>query len=127
MRLSREIAALPGVDEAALMMGTPVQSGDHARTPACSSRTRDGAGPTISSSRSRPTARRPRGPRSRPPLTALDKPQRRRGEGAGGASPASLRGALKAMPGANLALISVPGDFAAAEARKALQRAASTS
>src|SRR5262245_66018067 len=36
--------------------------------------------------------------------------------------PKSLRAALRAQPGANLALISVPGDYAAAEARKALSR-----
>ena len=36
--------------------------------------------------------------------------------------PRTLRAALRQMPDANLALISVPGDFAAAEARKALNR-----
>ena len=36
--------------------------------------------------------------------------------------PRSLRAAVKALPEANLALISVPGAFAAAEARKALRR-----
>ena len=36
--------------------------------------------------------------------------------------PRTLRGAIQQMPDANLALISVPGDFAAAEARKALRR-----
>jgi FdrA protein len=34
----------------------------------------------------------------------------------------TLPAALEALPGANLALISVPGDFAAAEARQALER-----
>jgi FdrA protein len=34
----------------------------------------------------------------------------------------SLGGALEALPGANLALISVPGEFAAREARRALER-----
>lgn len=34
----------------------------------------------------------------------------------------SLAGALQALPGANLALISVPGEFAALEARKALKQ-----
>ena len=34
----------------------------------------------------------------------------------------SLAGALELLPGANLALISVPGEFAALEARKALER-----
>src|SRR6202008_1458121 len=34
----------------------------------------------------------------------------------------SLAGALELLPGANLALISVPGDYAALEARTALER-----
>lgn len=38
-----------------------------------------------------------------------------------GPRPAGLEGALRALPGANLALISVPGEYAAYEARKALQ------
>lgn len=37
-------------------------------------------------------------------------------------SPKSLDTALQQLPGANLALISVPGEFAAAEARRALQK-----
>ena len=47
----------------------------------------------------------------------------RRAAAAGAAwQPRTLRGAVQQMPDANLALISVPGDFAAAEARKALRR-----
>ena len=43
--------------------------------------------------------------------------------GAGsGYRPRSLDGALEALPGANLALISVPGEYAAREAQKALDR-----
>ena len=41
---------------------------------------------------------------------------------AGTHDPRTLRAALDGQPAANLALISVPGDFAAAEARKALAR-----
>ena len=36
--------------------------------------------------------------------------------------PRSLDGAMEALPGANLALISLPGEYAAAEARRALDR-----
>ena len=36
--------------------------------------------------------------------------------------PRSLDGALQALPGANLALISLPGEYAAAEARRSLDR-----
>jgi FdrA protein len=38
----------------------------------------------------------------------------------------SLAGALELLPGANLALISVPGEYAALEARKALERGLNT-
>jgi len=44
------------------------------------------------------------------------------GEKDGLASSNSLASALQALPGANLALISVPGEFAALEARRALER-----
>ena len=51
----------------------------------------------------------------------LDQP--RRSEGGGTAwQPRTLRTAVQQMPDANFALISVPGDFAVAEARKALRR-----
>ncbi len=45
------------------------------------------------------------------------------GEAAGGGwRPRTLETGLEALPGANLAIISVPGDFAAREARRALRR-----
>ena len=51
----------------------------------------------------------------------LDRPRGGGEHGAAGAwRPRTLRGAVEALPGANLALISVPGAFAPAEARKAL-------
>jgi FdrA protein len=52
--------------------------------------------------------------------------EEKRDTGGDGAStrvaPRSVEMALREMPGANLALISTPGDYAAAEARKALQQ-----
>ena len=51
----------------------------------------------------------------------LDRPRAAAGEVAA-RRPRTLRAALKAAPDARLALISVPGEFAAAEARKALRR-----
>ena len=47
----------------------------------------------------------------------LDQP-RRAATGGGAWQPHTLRGAVQQMPDANLALISVPGDFAAAEAQE---------
>ena len=121
MRLSREIAGLPGVVEAALMMGTPANKqimadaglladsgkaaepgdlvlGIRAESPGAASAARDRA------------------------VALLDAP-RRRGEGPGAAAwrPRTIRAAVVSAPESNLALISVPGDFAAAEARKALR------
>ena len=58
---------------------------------------------------------RPRKPRYADAEALLDKPKAAV-TGAAAARPRSLAGAIKALPGANLALISVPGDFAAAEA-----------
>ena len=120
MRTARAIEALPGVVDAGLMIGTPankqilreagllVEEGEQA-----------GPGDLIMAVRVRDAslveaaigeARR-----------LLDQP---RPAVAGGGSwhPHTLRGALQQMPEANLALISVPGAFAAAEARKALRR-----
>jgi len=122
MRLSREIAGLPGVIEAALMMGTPAnkrimadaglldesgkaaEAGDlvlgiRAESPSAAAAARDRA------------------------VSLLDAP-RRRGESSGAAAwrPRTLRAAVESAPESNLALISVPGEFAAAEARKALRR-----
>ena len=51
----------------------------------------------------------------------LDAPAARSGD-AETWRPRTMRAALKEMPDANLALISVPGDFAIAEARKAIRR-----
>lgn len=44
------------------------------------------------------------------------------GDQAGDWRPRTLETGLEALPGANLAIISVPGDFAAREARRALER-----
>ncbi len=122
MRLSRTVADLDGVEEAALMMGTPAnkqimsnagllsasgaaaEAGDlvlgiRAESPAAAAAARDQA------------------------VALLDAP-RRRGESPGAAAwrPRTIRAAVASAPESNLALISVPGDFAAAEARKALRR-----
>ena len=51
----------------------------------------------------------------------LDETARPRGEGMAGARPRTLDSARRRLAGANVALISVPGAFAAAEALKALR------
>lgn len=121
MRLSREIAAAPGILEAALMMGTPSNTaimrnaglleGDIAAQGndlilAVKAESEEAARSALAAAGA-----------------ALDKPKTQ--ASAGGRAewrPRSIAAAVKATPGVNLALISVPGDFAAAEARKALNR-----
>ena len=120
MRAARSIAELPGIEDAGMMIGTPAnmeilrEAGllDEAAAQA-------GPGDLVIALRARnPAAAAAAMTQAR---RLLDQP--RRGEdGDTYWQPRSLRAAVRQMPDANLALISVPGDFAAAEARKALRR-----
>lgn len=120
MRLSRTIAAMPGVDEAALMMGTPAnreilgaagllaEAGQEA-----------GGGDLLICVRA---ANESAAQAALAEATAqLTRPRTQSGE-AGAWRPRTMRAAVDALRGATLALISVPGEFAAAEARKAIRR-----
>jgi succinyl-CoA synthetase alpha subunit len=119
MRLSREIASSPGVLEAALMMGTPSNQ--------AIMRIAGLLGEAIAAqgndlivaikAENEETARAA----FADALKALDRPKTS-ASGEVAWRPRSLAAAVKSAPGANLALISVPGEFAAAEARKALNR-----
>jgi FdrA protein len=119
MRLSREIASAAGVIEAALMMGTPSNQAIMRNAGLL------GAGVAAQGNdliiaikaESEEAARAALGEA----LKALDKP-RSRASGETEWRPRSIAAAVKVVPAANLALISVPGEFAAAEARKALNR-----
>ena len=118
MRIARQALDFPGVEDAGLMIGTPANlqilrdaglldvSGE-AATPgdlvlALKARDRAAADAAMQAVRAE-----------------LDRP-RRVSSGGAGFAPKTLRGALAADPAANIALISVPGAFAAAEATKAL-------
>jgi FdrA protein len=118
MRLSRQIAALPGVEEAGLITGTPANKeilreagilGPEGETAE--------AGDLILALRASDAAA------AQAALTEahrlIDTP-RQAGAAAAVDAPRTMRAGLRALPDANLALISVPGDFAVAEARKAL-------
>ncbi|MGE0744024.1 MAG: acyl-CoA synthetase FdrA [Rhodospirillales bacterium] len=120
MRLSDAVAALPGVERAALMVGTPsnVEIMADAGLLAADGRgagvndlvvairaTDDAAGAAALAEAERLL--------DRPPGT---------GSAASAVRPRTLAGALDALPDASLALISVPGAFAAGEAAKALAR-----
>jgi FdrA protein len=119
MRLSRTIAGMDGIEEAALMIGTPANK-----------RLMADAGLLEAAGEEAGNNDLVIGVRAANPEAAdaalaeatrwLDRPAVTSGEG-GDWQPRSIRAAIKALPDANLALISVPGDFAAAEARKALR------
>jgi len=119
MRAARTIAMLPGVEEAGLMIGTPANK-EVLRAALLLNDIGAQAGPgdLILALRANDASAAQSAMREAQRL--LDRPRQ-----VGGAAqwlPRTLRGAIKQMPDANLALISVPGPFAAAEARKALRR-----
>jgi len=110
MRCSREISAKAGVEDAALMMGTPVlDAGGRSAS----------AGDLVVAIRADDDHAAKAAMTDA--LTFLDQPAQRHQSGETW-RPKTLRAGLKIMPDANLALISVPGDYAAAEARKALNK-----
>ena len=119
MQISRSITSLDGVEDAALMIGTPSNLDllDNAKLLARASRKATG-GDLILAVRARDEATA---------ASALAKAEillERPAVGHTGTTtlrPRTLRSAQDNLPAANLALISVPGDFAAAEARKALR------
>ena len=120
MRISRAVGALDGVASAALMIGS-VTNKNLMRDAGLLNADGEGAGPNdlifaVSAEGEAQAA------------TALAEAERlldapaATEQGAGQWHPKSLDTALAQLPGANLVLISVPGEFAAAEARRALNR-----
>ena len=120
MRMSRTIAEIDGVLEAAMMMGTPsnIEIMTDARLLKDVGKTVTGGDLVI-------------GIRATDTITAntalanataqLDKPSTKERVGEKW-RPKTLRAAIKVAPDSNLALISVAGEFAIAEARKAIRR-----
>jgi FdrA protein len=116
MRMSREIAALPGVIEAGLFIGTPANK-EILRDAGIlgPEGVAAGAGDLILALAAKDAAAgeaalaHARELLDRPIVTETS-----------GVTTRSIRAAVHEMPDANLALISVPGPFAAAEARKAM-------
>jgi len=120
MRLSREIASMEGVVGAALMMGSPsnlaVMRDAGLLGEDCDARPNDlvlalRASDAASAEAARQAA-----------FAGLDAPRASGAAEARAWRPRSLAAAVEALPEANLALISVPGEFAASEAHKALRR-----
>ena len=120
MRLSREVAAAPGIIEAALMMGTPaniaiLQNAGLLGEGAQNARGNDlilavRADSEVAAQSALSAA-----------ASALDKPKTHSGD-AESWRPRSISAAKKGAEGLNKARIYVPGDLAAAEARKAIRR-----
>ena len=118
MRVSRQIAALPGVEEAGLIIGTPANKsilrdagilgaqgdGAEASDLILALRATDEISGQAALAEAKRLLDQPSGLITGPTLETFR----------------TIRAAVQKMPDANLALISVPGDFAAAEARKAL-------
>ena len=115
MRLSRRLSALPGIVEAALMIGSPSNKA-LLREAGLLATEGEQAGVNDLVVALRASDER-LGRQALQSALVLE-----RNETAAETLPRvrSLAGALDALPGANLALISVPGEFAVAEARKAL-------
>jgi len=120
MRISRAVSSLPGVTNAALMIGSVTNrklmrdagllNADGEKAGANDLVFAIGADTAANAAAAMQEAQR-----------LLDAPAAAE-QGADQWHPKSLDTALQQLPGANLALISVPGEFAAAEARRALAR-----
>lgn len=120
MRVAQELRRLPGVREAAALMGTPA---NHALLTAAGLGTPEvavaGAGDLVLVVEAETAAL------ADAALTAADgffATRRRALESTGIRRPRTLDSARRHLPDANLVAISVPGAFAAAEARKALRQ-----
>ena len=120
MRMSRTVAAMHGVTECGMMMGTPANVRIMADAGVLADAGRDAASGdlVIAISAQDQMAANAALAAAR---SLLDAPKAGQGDRARWA-PRTLRAAMGADPNANLAFISVPGAFAAAEGRKALQR-----
>ena len=120
MRASRSVEGLSGVEAASLMIGTDANRkilddafllDDVGRNA--------GANDLIIAVRATDTTTAEAAVLSA--IELLEQP-RAVDDGGTGWNPKSLDGALRTLPGANLAIISVPGSFAVREARRALRR-----
>jgi FdrA protein len=119
MQLSTELAALPGIRRASLVMATPANLGLLAEAGLLER-------PLEAAPNDLVIALEGRGGRAleaalQRATRALGERRERTGGPAAVASPKSIIQAHALAPQANLALISVPGEYAAAEARKALR------
>jgi len=118
MRVARSIASLPGVVEAALMMGTPANR-DLMRDAGVLSDAGENAEANDLVVAVRAADRQIADAAIAEAARLLDQPKVKISDATW--RPKTLRHAVKTMPDANLALISVPGAYAISEARKAIR------
>ncbi len=120
MRLSQRVSALPGVESAALMIGSESNKRimDEAALLADEGRSA-GANDLVIALRA---ASEEAGKAALGEADGYLDPPSSRASDDGEWRPRTLDTALHALAGANLAIVSVPGEFAAGEARKALRR-----
>jgi FdrA protein len=118
MRVSRRLEALEGVEGAALMIGSP---SNKALLAGAGLLAAEGEAATpndlIIAVKAKDEGTGVRAMREAHALLTASVPEKSSAQSA-----RSLAGALELLPRANLALISVPGEFAAYEARRALER-----
>jgi FdrA protein len=120
MRVARSLQALPGVEEAGLMIGTPANR-EILRDANVLNADGETAGPGDLILAFRAVDQAAADAALAAAKQALDKPKHSSGATAAW-RPRTLRAAVAEHPDANLALISVPGAFAMAEAHKAVAR-----
>lgn len=119
MRISRELADFEGIEEVALMIGTPSNLAILESAGLLGELGRQaGGGDLVLAVRARDAAAAELA--ATEAERALERPSKT-GSRTKTWQPRTLRSACSEMADANLALVSVPGDFAAAEARKALR------
>lgn len=118
MRISRAVSSLTGVETAALMIGSATNK-KLMRDAGLLNADSDSAGPNDLIIAVRAGNEGAAGEAIKEAEKLLDAPAVS-GGGGNEWNPKTLATALQQLPGANLALISVPGEFAAAEARRAL-------
>src|SRR6185369_553913 len=119
--VSRALAAIEGVDNAALMIGSPSNKA-LLRDAGLLAAAGEGATPNDLVIAIRAADARTADAAAQAAARLLAEPAHAAAASSGMAHARTLAGALAALPHANLALISVPGEFAALEARRALER-----
>jgi len=123
MRLTHDMEAVPGVERAAAMMGTPQNRALLEDAGLLAEGGPDTAPADLLIAVAAADEAAARGAEAAARVALLARPSGTRPGllGASGRRPRTLASALRALPDASLALISVPGLYAAAEAMKALR------